>query len=237
MPETAELTQDRQRRELMRLLVAWLVLGVVVVLFARQNLSAPGLYYDEAVFAGMAKDFVTGQSHGQHRPDHETAILGGRPFPRSGAGRYVASVRSNLFLRLDARLGRSGSELRLPVRLFVFRDLLAPESQNLERIPCRSVCRSRIFQQSRLRRLLNGGRFRDNLLLLAKNFGRDPATFRIGRAGMSRLRDRRGPDADSHSANDSAHGFRPAPECARRIRRKTQDAGVDVRRLAFLSAD
>src|SRR6266404_3519451 len=81
MPETAELTQDRQRRELMRLLVAWLVLGVVVVLFAKQNLSVPGLYYDEAVFAGMAKDFVTGQVHGQHMPDHETVMLGGRPFP------------------------------------------------------------------------------------------------------------------------------------------------------------
>ena len=50
-------------------------------LLAWQNLSVPGLYYDEAVFAGMAKDFVTGQVHGQHMPGNETWQFFGRPFP------------------------------------------------------------------------------------------------------------------------------------------------------------
>src|SRR6266404_6883091 len=59
----------------------WIVLAAIIIFFAKQNLSVPGLYYDEAVFAGMAKDFVVGQSHGQHMPDHETAMFGGRPFP------------------------------------------------------------------------------------------------------------------------------------------------------------
>ena len=68
-------------RDLIVLFVAWLVLAGMTVLFAKQNLSVPGLYYDEAVFAGMAKDFVTGQIHGQHMPDHETIMLSGRPFP------------------------------------------------------------------------------------------------------------------------------------------------------------
>src|SRR6476646_1751748 len=81
MPESAEPAQDRQRRELIRLLVAWLLLAAAVVLFAQQNLSVPGLYYDEAVFAGLAKDFVTGHVHGQHMPDHQVVTVAGRPFP------------------------------------------------------------------------------------------------------------------------------------------------------------
>jgi len=70
-----------RRGELVWLLGAWFLLAVVVVLVAKQNLSAPGLYYDEAVFAGLAKDFVTGRVHGQHMPDHEVVMLAGRPFP------------------------------------------------------------------------------------------------------------------------------------------------------------
>src|SRR5262249_32952544 len=50
MPESAELTQDRPHRELMWILAAWLVLAALTVLFAKQNLSVPGLYYDEAKF-------------------------------------------------------------------------------------------------------------------------------------------------------------------------------------------
>src|SRR5258708_38482009 len=51
-----------------------------MILLARQNLSVPGLYYDEAVFAGMAKDFITGNVHGEHMPDHQVVRLAGRPF-------------------------------------------------------------------------------------------------------------------------------------------------------------
>ncbi len=80
MPESAEPSPGA-RRELILLLVAWLLLAAVVVLFAKQNLSVPGLYYDEAVFAGLAKDFVTGHVHGPHMPDYETIALAGRPFP------------------------------------------------------------------------------------------------------------------------------------------------------------
>jgi hypothetical protein len=63
------------------LLAAWVVLAVTMTLLAKQNLSVPGLYYDEAVFAGLAKDFVTGHVHGQHMPDHQVVTLAGRPFP------------------------------------------------------------------------------------------------------------------------------------------------------------
>src|SRR2546423_5178199 len=81
MPESAELNPSPRSRELILVLGAWFVIALVTVLFARQNLSVPGIYYDEAIFAGMAKDFLIGHVHGQHLPDHETLTLFGRPFP------------------------------------------------------------------------------------------------------------------------------------------------------------
>ena len=60
---------------------AWLALSCLLTWFAVHNLSSPGLYYDEAVFAGMAKDFVSGTVHGQHMPGTQTVRLFGRPFP------------------------------------------------------------------------------------------------------------------------------------------------------------
>jgi Dolichyl-phosphate-mannose-protein mannosyltransferase len=67
--------------ELGGVLSIWFVLAVVMLLLAKENLSVPGLYYDEAVFAGMAKDFLTGQVHGQHMPGHVVTWIFGRPFP------------------------------------------------------------------------------------------------------------------------------------------------------------
>ena len=68
-------------RELSLLLAVWFLLAIVMMSLAKQNLSVPGLYYDEAVFAGMAKDFVTGQVHGEHMPDTQTVKFLGRAFP------------------------------------------------------------------------------------------------------------------------------------------------------------
>ena len=81
MSESAEPSPASRNRELIRLLTGWLLLAAIVVFLAKQNLSSPGLYYDEAVFAGLAKDFVTGHVHGAHMPDHEVMTLAGRPFP------------------------------------------------------------------------------------------------------------------------------------------------------------
>src|ERR1043166_8661846 len=81
MPESAELSLRKRSRGWIVLWSGWLLLAAITILFAKQNLCVPGLYYDEAVFAGMAKDFVTGQMHGQHMPDHEVVDLGGRSFP------------------------------------------------------------------------------------------------------------------------------------------------------------
>ena len=68
-------------RGLSILLAAWLVLAIVMTLIARENLTVPGVYYDEAVFAGMTKDFLTGQIHGKHMPGFEVSQVFGRPFP------------------------------------------------------------------------------------------------------------------------------------------------------------
>src|SRR5260370_12255565 len=79
--EAEETNVRRRRRELSLAVTFWALLAAAMILLARQNLSVPGLYYDEAVFAGLAKDFVTGQVHGQHMPDHQVVTLAGRPFP------------------------------------------------------------------------------------------------------------------------------------------------------------
>jgi hypothetical protein len=81
MVEAQEVTQQGQGQKFIVLFVLWLALATTMVLLAEQNLGVPGLYYDEAVFGGLAKDFVTGHSYGQHIPDHETVLLAGRPFP------------------------------------------------------------------------------------------------------------------------------------------------------------
>src|SRR5439155_20622634 len=70
-----------RRRDLIFLLAAWVVIALAMTWLARQNLSVPGLYYDEAVFAGMAKDFITGHVHGEHMPDHQVVRLAERSFP------------------------------------------------------------------------------------------------------------------------------------------------------------
>lgn len=80
-PEGPGAEAFSRRHELILLLAVWAVLAAGIVLLARQNLSVPGLYYDEAVFAGLAKDFITGHVLGQHMPDHQVITLAGRPFP------------------------------------------------------------------------------------------------------------------------------------------------------------
>jgi hypothetical protein len=90
---------------------AWLVLAAISVLFARQNLSVPGLYYDEAVFAGMAKDFWTGQTHGQHLPAHEIIQVGGRQFPLF-VQTYLGALKSWMLIPVFGLFGPTFAVLR-----------------------------------------------------------------------------------------------------------------------------
>lgn len=61
-------------------LVAWLLLCAVLTTIAAKNISAPGLYYDEAVCGHLAKDFLLGRTV-PSLPSVERVDLFGRPFP------------------------------------------------------------------------------------------------------------------------------------------------------------
>jgi hypothetical protein len=110
-PEAAEAKTRGHGRELILLLAAWAALAAVTILFANQNLSVPGLYYDEAVFAGLAKDFVTGHVHGQHMPDHETVTLAGRPFPLF-VQTYLGALKSWMLIPAFRAFGSTSTALR-----------------------------------------------------------------------------------------------------------------------------
>src|SRR5437016_11447753 len=112
MPQSADASPRFSRRELNWLLSVWTVLAVMTIFFAKQNLSVPGLYYDEAVFAGMAKDFVTGHLHGQHMPDHQVITLAGRPFPLF-VQTYLGALKSWMLIPAFSSFGPSVATLRL----------------------------------------------------------------------------------------------------------------------------
>jgi hypothetical protein len=111
MPESAEPSRGAHRRETVLLLIAWFALAVVVVLFAKQNLSVPGLYYDEAVFGGLAKDFVTGQAR-LHLPGYAVVEFLGRPFPVY-ASIYNGALKCWMLIPAIALFGASVAVLRL----------------------------------------------------------------------------------------------------------------------------
>jgi hypothetical protein len=68
------------KREFAILLGGWLVLAAFLFGLGWQNLSSPGLFYDEAIYGGLAKDFLTGHS-GPHMPGTSTTQILGGPFP------------------------------------------------------------------------------------------------------------------------------------------------------------
>jgi 4-amino-4-deoxy-L-arabinose transferase-like glycosyltransferase len=100
-----------KRRNWAFLLAAWLLLSIGAIAVAKQNLSVPGLYYDEAVFAGLAKDFVTGQ-HRLHTPGFELTDFFGRPFPVF-VQFYLGALKSWMLMPAFALFGSSVAVLRL----------------------------------------------------------------------------------------------------------------------------
>jgi hypothetical protein len=69
------------KREFTILLVGWLVLAAFLFGIGRENLSSPGLFYDEAVYAGLTKDFLADKPPGHHMPGVATARVLGGPLP------------------------------------------------------------------------------------------------------------------------------------------------------------
>src|SRR5438105_6072030 len=109
--EAGEANSRHSGRAFVILLSFWLALAAMMTLLARQNSSVPGLYYDEALFAGMAKDFVTGHVHGQHMPDHEVVTFLGRPFPIF-AQAYLGALKSWMLIPSFGLFGSTLAMLR-----------------------------------------------------------------------------------------------------------------------------
>jgi 4-amino-4-deoxy-L-arabinose transferase-like glycosyltransferase len=94
------------------LLAVWLACSLVLTAVARRDLSAPGLYYDEAIFAGLAKDFVKGSAAAPHMPFTTIGSLFGRPFPWF-VQNYFGGLKCWLLIPSFAVFGSSVAVLRL----------------------------------------------------------------------------------------------------------------------------
>ena len=105
------LTARPPLREWFLLVAVWLVLAVVLLLLARQNVAAPGLYYDEAMFAGFAKDCLTGDPR-PHVPAPLVVNFLGRPVPIL-LQTYLGGVKSWMLIPSFAAFGANMAVLRI----------------------------------------------------------------------------------------------------------------------------
>jgi Dolichyl-phosphate-mannose-protein mannosyltransferase len=123
-PPAAPAATARDRRRGPRvLLLAWLALSAVLALLALRNLSVPGLYYDEAVFGHLSRDFLAGRARGPRIPASEVVTLLGRPFPLFVQG-YLGALKCWMLLPGIAVLGPSVAALRLTMLAWTLAGLL-----------------------------------------------------------------------------------------------------------------
>jgi len=99
------------RREVGFLILGWLLIAILAIALSKQNLSTPGLYYDEAVSGGLAKDFVTGNPH-PHMSNIQLWNVSGRPFPLFVQS-YYGALKSWLLIPPVAVCGATLAVLRL----------------------------------------------------------------------------------------------------------------------------
>jgi hypothetical protein len=93
------------------LILGWLLIAILAVALSKQNLSTPGLYYDEAVSGGLAKDFITGHPH-SHMSNVQLCNVSGRPFPLFVQS-YYGALKSWLLIPPVAVWGATLAVLRL----------------------------------------------------------------------------------------------------------------------------
>jgi dolichyl-phosphate-mannose-protein mannosyltransferase len=98
------------RRELGLLILGWLAIAILIVALSKQNLSTPGLYYDEAVSGGLAKDFITGHAQ-PHMSNVQLWSISGRPFPLFVQS-YYGALKSWLLIPPIAVWGATLAVLR-----------------------------------------------------------------------------------------------------------------------------
>jgi hypothetical protein len=105
------VSPETRRRDLFHVLAAWFALAVIWICVGSQNISVPGLYYDEAHCPGMAKDFLTGHAN-PHQRGYGVVNLFGRPFPMF-VQPYGGAVKSWLLIPSFAIFGTSMAVLRM----------------------------------------------------------------------------------------------------------------------------
>src|SRR6202022_1049538 len=103
--------KSSRTREFVVMIAAWLFLAILTISLAKQNLSVPGLYYDEAVFGGLAKDFLTGEVRHRHMPNNEVAAFFGRRFPIF-VQPYLGALKSWMLMPAFGLFGTSVAVLR-----------------------------------------------------------------------------------------------------------------------------
>lgn len=88
----------------------------------QKNLAVPGTYYDEAVFAGLAKDFVVGQKR-LHMPGCERITVFNRPFPVF-VQPYIGALKSWIFIPSFSLFGANLATARLTTAFLAIASLL-----------------------------------------------------------------------------------------------------------------
>lgn len=94
-----------------RFLALLCVTLLAALMLASTALDVPGLYYDEAVQARPAKEFVTGVVYGTPFPGSQTLDLWGRPFPWMTQP-YMGGLKSQVLIPSVWLFGSSVSVLR-----------------------------------------------------------------------------------------------------------------------------
>ena len=112
LSETGSPRPGKPARELLALVAVWVVVSLILTTLAARNVSSPGLYYDEAVFPALARDFLTANPHGVHMINTESISLCGRPFPLFVQA-YLGAVKSWLLIPVFFVFGPSIIVLRL----------------------------------------------------------------------------------------------------------------------------
>jgi hypothetical protein len=104
------------------ILAGWLLLAGAALVLAWPHASRPGLFYDEAHGAAMARDFLTGRAH-PHLPGSAFLAIGDRLLP-TFVQNYGGALKSWLLLPSFAVFGASQPVLRMTALGFALAGLL-----------------------------------------------------------------------------------------------------------------
>ena len=92
--------------------MCWSLLSLTLVSLGLENRLHPGLYYDEAVYAGMSKDFLVASHGSPHMPGSQVIDLFGRPFPLF-IQPYLGALKCWMLLPVFKLFGATQAALRL----------------------------------------------------------------------------------------------------------------------------